>query len=363
MIQITYGQAKAQIARIAGSTGMSVSDPRVLERTNLAIQELMDEGDFPNVVDRYHMRFDQATGLISLPYFLDRMISATVDHVPTTIVSPWWEFVAYGAGYQDDYYPNGGRRYNWIDVVTDRGESPVRTPIPDAAVSELTGPWVLRVYATVNETECGVIPVLNVQGLDSDGLAIRTSDGTADVCTNGTSDGTATTGYYNGVKIPIDFSVAYTETTQEFSKITAVVKPETRSYVRLTAWNGTDEVELANYAYDETAPSYRHYYIPHLHNRGRSGAQERVLLARCRKRFVPITADNDMLVISNLPALKAMVVAVWQRETGEFQAYAAQKQTAIDILRKEAMGYLGKARVPAVSFSRGFPMGSVPFVR
>jgi hypothetical protein len=289
------------------------------------------------------------------------MISATVDHVPTTIVSPWWEFVAYGAGYQDDYMPNGRPRYNWVDVVTDRGDHPVKTLIPGVD-SDLTGPWVLRVYAAVNENVCGAIPVLNVQGLDPDGLNIRTSDGTSEVC-DGTSDGTAT-GYYNGVKIPIDFSVPYTETTQEFSKITAVVKPETRSYVRLTAWNGTDEVELANYAYDETAPSYRHYYIPRLHNRGRTGCcRERILLARCRKRFVPITSDQDLLIISNLPALKAMVIAVWKREAGDFDSYAVQKAAALDILKKEAMAYLGKARVPAISFSRGFPLGTIPSVR
>lgn len=317
----------------------------------------MDEvAGLPGVVDRYHVRLDQRSGRLSLPYTLDRLIELTLDGVPLTIVSPWYEFVAYGPGIQDDYDDRGRCRYNWfgIGVVTDRGEEPVRTIIPDEEDS-LDGPWVLRVYASVNEDVDGVPPVINLQGLDTDGLIIRTlSDGTADT-------------YYNGVDVPIDFGVPYTQTTQEFSKITGVVKPETRGYVKLTAWNGTVEVELSNYAFNETAPSYRHYYVPRLRNRnfGSNGCcHDRVVLARCHKRFVPVKEDNDLLIISNINALKCMFIAQWKRDSGDYDAYLIQKQQAVDILKKEALGYLGKARTPAISFSRGFPIGSsLPFVR
>lgn len=347
MIQLTYGQAKAELARVSGSSGMSVSDPRVLDRTNLAIQELMNEGDWPNVVDRWLFRVDAETGLVALPSIFDRMMQMTVDDCPKTIVSPWYEFYAYGPGTQDDYTAYNRVRRCWIDVTTDRGEMPVVTPIPDA-VNVPTGPWVLRVYATVDEDVAGVPPTINIQGLDTDGLIIRTL---------------ASGAYYNGLNVAIDFGVPYTETTQEFSKITSIVKPTTNGYVRLTAWNGTDEVELSNFAYNETAPSYRHYYIPSMHNRGRSGVREKVLLARCRKRYIPVVEDNDPLIISNITALKAMVIAVWKREAGKPDEYALQKQTAVDILTKEANGYLGKSRIPAVSFQKGWPIGSLPCVR
>lgn len=324
-------------------TGMSITDARYIERINLCQQELMMELDIPGVVDRWLFRVDQASGLIALPHELDRLMQVTVDDVPLTIVSPWYEFVQYGPGVEDDYDARGNLQRCWIDVVKDRGEMPTVKPIPDA-VNVPTGPWVLRVYATVAETAGAV---LNIQGLDTDGLIIRTL---------------ATT-WYNGLNVAIDIGVPYTETTQEFSKITGIVKPVTNGYVRLTAWNGTDEVELSNFAFNETAPSYRHYYIPKMHNRGYSGVRERVLLARCRRRFVPVAADNDLLIISNINALKCMIVAQWKRDAGDWTAYQIQKQTAVDILKKEAMGYMGKSRIPSLTFQRGFAVGAVQFIR
>lgn len=306
----------------------------------------MEEGQFPGVVDRYLFRADQATGLVALPYTLDRMMQCTVDGVPDTIVSPWFEFVQYGPGLQDDYDAYGVVRRNWTMDIFDRGEMPVITPIPDFN-SSMEGPWVLRVYASVDE-ESGA--EMNIRGLDTDGLIIRSQP-----------DGTSGD-WITGINVAIDNDVPYTETTQEFSSVTAIQKPETNGYVKLTAWNGTDEVELSNYAYNETEPSYRHYYIPRIHNRGYSGIRDRILLARCHKRFVPVSEDNDPLIISNINALKCMFIAQWKRDAGDFEAYSIQKQTAVDILNKEATGYLGKARTPAISMTRGFSLGASPWV-
>lgn len=303
-------------------------------------------GDYPGVVDRWHVRFDQATGLVALPYHLDQMMQATTDHCPQTIVSPWFEFVGWGPGYNDDYYPNGGLRYNWTNVITDRGEAPTQVPVP--VPEYLEGPWVLRVYATVDEDVASVAPEINIQGLDTDGLAIRTL---------------VAGEYINGVNVAIDFGVPYTATTQEFSKITAVIKPATRSYVRLTAWNGVVEIDLSNYAYNETTPSYRHYYVPMIHNRGRAGVRERILLARCRKRFVPVAAETDVLIISNSLALGEMMVAQWKRTAGNIPEYLVHRKSAIDLLQQEAMGYTGKRRIPAMTFGPGFGLGQVPFIR
>ena len=346
MNQITLAQARPALTQVSGMTGMSVTDTRFIERLNLAQQELMFEGDFPGVVDRWLFRADQATGIVALPYIFDRLMQITVDGIPDTIVSPWFEFYGYGPGIQDDYDARGNLRYSWTRDVFDRGDSPVVTQIPDFNDSR-QGPWVLRVYATVDEDVDGDAPEINIQGLDPDGLIIRTLDGS----------------YYNGLNVPINFGVPYTQTTQEFSKITGIVKPETNGYVRLTAWNGSVEVELSNFAFNETAPSYRHYFVPRMHNLGYSGERQRIILARCRKRFVPVAADNDLLIITNINALKSMIVAQWKRDAGEYEAYMLQKQTAVDILRKEATGYLGKTKIPALTMQRGFSIGATQYIR
>ncbi len=350
MIQRTLKQVRSELQAVAGTTGMNVSDSRFTDRLNLCQQELMDTGDYPGVVDRWLFKADQATGHVALPSFLDRLMSVTVDDVPRTIVSPWYEFYQYGPGQQDDYTAYGRARRCWIDVVMDRGETPVQVPIPDSN-SGMDGPWVLRIYPAVDETVGAEIPVINVQGLDDDGLIIRSlTDGTAG-------------DYYTGLNIPIDFAQGYVETTQQYSKITGVIKPATNGYVKITAWNGVDEVELSNYAYNETTPSYRRYYIPAIHNRGRSGVREKVLLGRCRKRFVPVSEDDDLLIISNINALKSMIIAQWKRDAGDYEAYGIQKQTAVDILKREAEGYHGKSRIPSITFQRGYPVGPSPCVR
>ncbi len=357
MIQTTLGQAKIALAPFCGATGMAITDPRVIGYINRGQEELMNAGDWPNVVDRWFFRFNQLTGHVALPYVFDRLMQVTTDGVPRMITSPWFEFVAYGPGIQDDYDARGNKRRNWTDSVIDRGDSPVQRQIPD--LFELTGPWTLRVYTALDETGPFPFPPnINIQGLDENGLIIRTlSDG------SGMTDGTAVAEYINGANYPMDHSQTYTTSAQQYSKITGVSKPETNGYIRVTAWNGTDEVELSNYAYNETTPSYRHYYIPTLRKRcDNCDNLPRILEARCRKRFVPAEQNEDILIIGNTLALQEMIIAQWKKLT-DINEYAVRKLAAIGLMKEEAMAYRGKSRVPAIQFQRGFSLGAMPFVR
>ncbi len=353
MISRTYGDVKAEIARVSGTSGMSVTDPRVLARLNEAIQELMNEGAFPGVVDRWHLR--ATDGHICLPPELDMLLEFTADGVPAQIVSPWAEFVNYGPGIAYDLLPRGGRR-NWFRCGTgnlyDRGELCVKTPIPisDGSCSCAdvpVGPWVIRQYANPAANEASGI-YSTIQGLDENGLTVRSE-----------VDGT----WINGVRLGISSGSGFTETTQNFSSIEAYTKPKTNGYVRITAWNGTDEIELSNYAPWQTTPSYHHYFSPYLQAAVRFGPCCRVVLARARRRFVPVAEDTDVLIISNVQALKSMVIALWKREAGNLDVYAAKKLTAVDIMKKEAVAYTGKVRSPAITFQRGFNVGTLPPIR
>lgn len=356
MIQTTLGQAKLLLAPVCGATGMAITDPRVVSYINKAVKELADTGDYPGVVDRWFFRFDGLTGHVALPYYFDRLMQVTTDGVPRMITSPWFEFVAYGPGIQDDYDTRGNRRRNWTDSVIDRGDSPVQRQIPD--LFELVGPWTLRVYTTLDEQEAAPFPpVINIQGLDENGLIIRSlSNGT------GFSDGTGFE-YINGVNYPMDSSTPFTTNGQQYSKITGVSKPETNGYIRVTAWNGTVEVELSNYAFNETTPSYRHYYIPTLIKRcDNCDSLPRILIARCRKRFVPAVQDEDILMIGNTNALEQMIIAQWKR-LSDVSEYASRRQAAVALMREEATAYLGKSRVPAIQFQRGFALGAMEYIR
>lgn len=361
VIQRTYLQLKAQLASVCASAGMKVTDPRVLTWANEATQELMSEGQWAGVYDRWHLV--ATDGHIVLPSQFDMISEFTADGCPMQLASPWAEFVNYGPGIQEDLLTKS-RRWWRCDGrnVYDRGESPVAVDIPvssgsscvctDGTGAAFDGPWTLRQYANPNTNEAAGA-YSTIQGLDPDGLIIRSD------ISNGSG-----TEWINGVRLEITSGSSYVETTQQFSKITAYTKPQTNGYVRLTAWNGVTEVELSNYAPWETEPSFHRYFSPFLQaRRTQTDPCTRVVLARVRKRFVPITEDSDVLIISNVLALKCMIIALWKREAGELDQYAAQKLTAVDILRKESSVYRGKVRMPALTFQRGFSLGELPAIR
>ena len=351
MNQATLEQAIERLAPFCGATGMPRTDPRVVTYINKAIEELMKTGDYPNVVDRWLFRANQASGVVALPYQFERLMQVTTDGVPRMIASPWFEFVAYGPGIQDDYDARGNRRRCWTSTVMDRGEAPVQRQIPDPF--ELTGPWTLRVYGTVPEQGALLVPpVINIQGLDQNGLIIRSL-----------SNGTGDTEYINGVNFVITDGTGYSTSSQQFSKITGVSKPVTNGYVRLTAWNGTVEIELSNYQFNETVPTYRHYFIPSIvRTCDNCDERDRIIMARCRKRYIPATQPEDILIIGELNALEEMIIAQWKR-LSDRDAYALHKTEAIVLMRADAMAYYGKSRVPAIQFQRGFSLGAVQYVR
>ncbi len=346
MVKRTYGEIKGVLAKAAGAAGMQVNDVRLIDITNRAIEELMNEGDWPGVVDRW--LFNTHEGLVTLPWELDRLMQVTVDAVPKQINSPWYEFVQYGPGQQSEPDANGRGARMWVDVVMDRGDVPVMT-----AVLLTDGPRVLRVYAAIDESVDGVFPVVNLQGVNDDGQTINS-------LSSGTSAGE---GCSVGEDVTLVLPGGYVETTQNFAEVTAVVKPETCGYLTLKAWNGSEEVTLASYAPGQTTCTFRKYFVPAVvPGVGDTNPTDRVILARCRRRFVAVTEDNDVLIIGNLPALREMVVALWKRDSDAWDDFNLHKANAVDILRKEATGYLGKARTPAISFQRGFALGAgMPF--
>jgi hypothetical protein len=363
VISLSYGQAKASLARVCGSTGMSVTDPRVLDRTNTAIQELMNEVNSPGVVQRWHII--AVDGNIVLPPQLDMLLEFTADGVPLQIMSRWAEFVAYGPGPAEDVIGRRGSCRWWRcggGDVYDRGESPVRVDIPLSSGTSCSctngtgaaydGPWVLRQYPSlVNGEAAGAYAT--IQGLDAEGLTIRSQ----------VSNGSGFE-WINGVRLEISNGSSFVETSQHFSKITAYTKPATNGYVRLTAWNGITEVELANYESWETEPSYHRYFSPFLQGRKNStNPCCRVVLARARKRYVPIREDTDVLIISNIVALQEMLIAQWKREAGNLDEYVVHKTTAVDLIKKESVAYNGKVRTPAMTFQKGFSLGELPAIR
>lgn len=319
MIKRTLGDVKPELATYAGSSGMAVNDPRFLARLNRAIEELMNEGDWPGVVDRY--RFATYGGIITLPSSLNRIMGIALEGEPIEMLSAWYEFSAGGPG------ENSG----WTDCALDHGESCVFQNVPTS------GAYQLQVSADVDERVSGVRPKIVIRGYDENGLWIRSSIG-------------------DGVEVEINGDTApkLTLTEKRFSFVESVQKPITKGYVHLHA-STTGTPHLASYAASETRPSYRQYRIP-----GLPDDKLHRLLIRAKKRFIPLRADSDELAISNISALELMLTALQARAASDIGKYHANRQMAVQLLKKEAESYRGKTVKPAITFARGFGMGCTP---
>lgn len=332
MVRRTYGAVKADLARIAGSTGMSTADSRIMAYLNDATEELMLEHDFPSVVDRLCFSIKD-THTITLPSEYERIMLMNINCTPMQVQSPWFEFVGFGIEFiQEDSSANQINFLQQLQGVLDRDDVATFGEVPNDGQI-----YYLRVNSSVDERTDGVRPVINIQGYDEYGRWIRTQS-------NGT--------WVDGIDIEIngDTLPYYTQTTQGISRVTGVSKSATRGYVYLYVTGPTgDPIHIGSYAPKETQAMYRRYHV-----RGLNCGKCYQILARCRRRFSPITADGDYLIISNLPAIKAMMQAVYYREANKIEDYANFKNVALGILRKEAKSYIGlQAQKPLFTMTEG----------
>ena len=343
MVRATYNDLKASLARISGVSGMTQNDARVMDYTNRATQELMDERDWPALIA--WMRFKVTGRKVNVPSEFDRILSMKVNGVPLPMQSPWFEFVA---GYAPWFLNSGGPEVapqNWEDNpnnfmcqgVLDREQVATFEDVPKDGNA-----YYPAVYCTANEQVNGVDQCLTLQGYDNNGQWVRTYDPV-----NGWMDGVSL--LLNGNTPPYA-----TYCPVPFSVITAVQKPATNGYVSLycsaSPSTAPQNVFLCSYAPYDTRPYYRRYDVP-----GLSKNQTYCVDARLRRRYAPIVNGNDWLLIPNLPALSRMVQAIYYSDAENPQQYAAYKQIAIGILEKEMTAYIGKQRQkPLITSAEGF---------
>lgn len=330
MIKRVFKDVKEELAKGLARSGVSATDGRVMEYLNEATEELMT-GEYAGVVDRYSMRTYHH--MLVLPGNLDSILNLTVDKCHYELKAPWFEMDAWGPGPQDNADNDSG--YNCID----RGETCSYREIPN----EEGKTYKLRVYVEGDESDVEII----LQGYDADGKWIRSESGGEVI------DGERLT-------LPNGSSAFFVETSSTYSWLEAVIKGRTNRFVYVYAWDGTAETQIAQYAPQETNPSYRRYFIQGINDEDDIPS---TVIARCRRRFVPVVADNDPLIISNLPALKLAVRAVSLRDQNQYDGASELMTQAHIMLQRETKAYRGNATRPAVTFNRSFGMGNLPYVR
>lgn len=335
MVRRTLGQITPDLARIAGAVGMQRTDPRVIDLLNIATEELMNEAPdgWPSTIDRYFFRV--YGGCVTLPGSYERVLYAKVNDVPVQMQSPWFEFVGYGPDLlAEQRGTNCHDGFCGLEGVLDRDDVVLFRDIPSPTLGTF---YTLMIAATTDETTTSGLPYIIVQGLDGNGNWIRTDD-------NGT--------FIDGVKFQLTAgSPQQATSTQVFSQVINVIKPQTKEPLNcyMTPVGTTVYTQIGRWEALETVPAYRRYRI-----RGLDSENQYCVSTRVTRRFAPVAAANDVLLIGNLPAMRAMMMAVYYFETNKIDDYARNKGVAIDILQKEAIKYLGAQRKkPLITFSEG----------
>jgi len=183
----------------------------------------------------------------------------------------------------------------------------------------------LRLYpSTLTATPDTGTKVL-LQGYDDDGAWIRTQDGS---------------NYVDGEYVTM--TASYVETTNNFSSLSGVQKPDTKGNVTVKEYNVSAETvrTIAEYEPLENLPTYRRSMIPGI-------STSTTITVTGKLRFIPAQNDTDWLHINNQPALKLMVMAVRKEENNILDEAMAYEARALQTLQDQLMHFLGDGAVNA----------------
>lgn len=305
----TFGDIKDFIARFADG-GVCPDSDRCKDAVSEAIERLLGKPALAEKLAIRSMRITAWGNTVTMPRIVNRVLKVRYDNRPAYAWTKWYEFMANGPGFT-------GEDSLGIQDLVDRGEVPTQYDIP----SHQSGYHLL--VLTDNKEDEGT--ELRIRGLDETEREVRT---------DGMGELVPIAGGYDDESVGI-------YTTALFSSIINVTKPRTNGYVYLSTWNPEtgERFHLATYHPDETAPSYRRYAFKGWNFNDEAEPCSHDVYALVKVRAMPITRDEDILLVDNRSALKAMVQAIRYYDAGDAKSGAAYEGIAERILADDTEDY------------------------
>tara|TARA_R100000808_G_scaffold25091_1_gene61738 strand:- start:3389 stop:4357 length:969 start_codon:yes stop_codon:yes gene_type:complete len=303
-MKLTLGDIKGPISKVLG---MASTDSRVVDYINEAQQRLMHQGSWAGTYARYRITTDD--GMITWPRQLQTIEAVAIDDKPGTVRNRWFEFLETGPGVLDSNDSIGGQLIDQ-DVA--------------CSFSDISGTGKrIRVYTDSLTASVDTGTKVLLQGYDDNGNWIRTQDGS---------------NYVDGEYVTMTES--YAETTNNFSSLSGVQKPDTKGNVTLKEYNvSADSVRtIAEYEPLENLPTYRRSMIPSI-------TTSATVTITGKLRFIPAENDIDWLLISSQPALKLMVMAIRKEENNIMDEAMVYEAKAVKTLQDQLMHHLGDGAV------------------
>lgn len=322
-MKVTLGTAKERIAK---HLNLCATDSRTTDYINEAQRRLIESGKWKGTYGKFTLC--ATNGCIAWPRQIETIETVAVCSNPGTVRNGWFEFVESGYGLMSN-------KDNIGYQLLDRGESPTHSDLSGAGKQ-------LRVYAFL-EADAG--KTVTIQGYDSNNNWVRTL-----------KSGSGATAVYQDGEV-VTLVNGYVDTTTSFKSVTNVLKDTTQGNVQV--YEITDAatptlVDIATYQPDETLPSYRRSMIPSLGGAAgcEDGDEKRVPVTVIAKlRFINAVNDTDVLMVSDLYAVKNMAIAIKLEENRDFGAAAEYRNLAYDSLQNQIANHMGDGVVPVLQMT------------
>lgn len=321
-MKITLADVRA--SRVPAALGLCATDARIVAFVNEAQERLLTKGKWYGTYGRF--RICASDGCITIPPQLATIERAAICGMAVRMRDMWYEFLENGYGLRSGCSDNtntgssccggGGMSDCGMGEGLYRGAFPTfRDIIPDAKKLN----FICDLLSDVGKEVLAL-------GYDDNGNWIRTSQG-----------GTIKDG-----EIIAFAQAGGTTSTNFFSSVTDVQLPanmDGQSWIYEYDTVATTKRLLSHYEYFETRPSYARYLFPSIRvSADTEGVCTQTAVDIIGKlEYIPVKVDTDYLVISSIPALKAMVVAICNSEKAPD---AMQKAATIAAGYKEALAEL-----------------------
>lgn len=306
----TLAHAKDLVASFVLSGGSCPSAQVVKDRINEAQRRLLTEGKADWASTQRHLRIRTCRSCLSLPREFETARLIAVNCGPAYIFPMSYQYLENGPG------PESADGFG--DALEDMGDGwPAMFDLPD----DVSGLKLFAVSTSLDDTKL----VIRAFGKTADGSEVLRSSGLPGF-------DLSIRQWARGVEGSL---VGYPEVSSDVSvaSISQIVLPEGRKgYVSLYAVNETthEMYFLSKYHPAETTPSYRRYRVL----RGIADTESTVQIL-AKLRHVPLSQDDDVLLIQNLDAIKTMVMAIREENAGNISAALALEERANQQLARQ----------------------------
>ena len=330
-MKVTLGTAKARIAK---HLNLCPTDSRTVEYINEAQRRLLESGKWKGTYGKFTIC--ATDGCITWPRQIETIETVAVNKQPGTVRNSWFEFQESGYGLMTDKDDIGVQ-------ILDRGESPVHTDLTGNGSFSTTGDN-LMLFSPV-EADAG--KKVTIKGYDYNGNWIRVTTSSA---------GASATSHDGDV---ITLVRGHANSGRTFKTITSIQKDITDQPVIVyekTSNDGDPLVirEIAKLEANETISSYRRSLIPSLAGGkkcdGDTDAKTAVTVI-AKLRFINAVNDSDILLVSDLYAIKNMAIAIKLEENRDFGAAGEYRGLAFDSLQNQLANHTGDGVVPVIQLT------------